>query len=73
VTQTAALLTGYLIAFERAGFVISTFIYLVLQARILGSRRLRRDLIVSIVISLLAFGLFDRLLQVSLPDGDWFR
>jgi putative tricarboxylic transport membrane protein len=72
VAQTAALLTGYLVAFERAGFVIATFIYLVLQARILGSRRLRRDLIVSIVISLLAFGLFDRLLQVSLPDGDWF-
>jgi hypothetical protein len=73
VIQTAALLTGYLVAFERAGFVIATFIYLVLQARILGSRHLRRDLIVSIVISLLAFGLFDRLLQVSLPGGDWFR
>ena len=71
VIQTAALLTGYLIAFERAGFVLSTFIYLVLQARILGSRHLRRDLIVALVISLLAFGLFDRLLQVSLPDGDW--
>ena len=64
VAQTAALLTGYLIAFERAGFVLSTFIYLVLQARILGSRHLRRDLIVALVISLLAFGLFDRLLQV---------
>ena len=71
VIQTAALLTGYLIAFERAGFVLSTFIYLVLQARILGSRHLRRDLIVALVISLLAFGLFDRLLQVSLPGGDW--
>ena len=73
VALTAALLTGYLIAFERAGFVISTFIYLVLQARILGSRRLRRDLIVALVISLLAFGLFDRLLQVSLPGGEWIE
>ena len=73
VIQTAALLTGYLIAFERAGFVVSTFIYLVLQARILGSRRLRRDLIVALAISLLAFGLFDRLLQVSLPGGDWIE
>jgi putative tricarboxylic transport membrane protein len=73
VAQTAALLTGYLIAFERAGFVIATFIYLVLQARILGSRHLRRDLIVALVISVLAFGLFDRLLLVSLPGGSWFE
>lgn len=72
VVQTAAVLAGYVMLFERAGFVIATFIYVVLQSRILGSRHLRRDVLVALAISVLAYGLFDRLLQVKLPAGDWF-
>ena len=72
VVQTAAVLAGYVILFERAGFVIATFVYVVLQSRILGSRHLRRDVLVSLAISVLAYGLFDRLLQVKLPAGAWF-
>jgi putative tricarboxylic transport membrane protein len=71
VAQTAALLIGYLLAFERVGFVASTALYLVLQSRILGSRRLGRDVIIALAISGLAFGVFDQLLQVKLPRGDW--
>ena len=73
VVETAALLTGYLLFFERLGFVIATFTYLTLQSRILGSRRLRRDLLVALAITLLAFGVFDRLLDVKLPSGYWLE
>ena len=72
VVQTAAVLAGYVMLFERAGFVIATFLYVVLQSRILGSRHLRRDLIVALAIGVLAYALFDRLLQVKLPAGAWF-
>ena len=72
VLQTAAVLAGYVLLFERAGFVIATFVYVVLQSRILGSRHLRRDVLVALAISVLAYGLFDRLLQVNLPAGAWF-
>jgi hypothetical protein len=71
VMQTAVVLAAYLAAFERIGFVVATLAYLVLQARIFGSRATRRDVIVSLVITVVAYGVFDRLLQVRLPSGDW--
>ena len=73
VIYTAALLTAYVVAFERVGFVIATCTYLVLQSRLLGSRQLRRDVVVALTIAVLAFVVFDRLLQVTLPRGVWFE
>jgi len=73
VMQTAILLTAYLLAFERVGFVPATVVYLVLQSRVLGSRNLRRDAIVAVALTLAAYGIFDRVLDVKLPAGQWLE
>lgn len=73
VLVTAALLAGYVLAFERLGFVAATMIYLPLQARILGSRRLVRDAIVAVALTMVAYAVFDRVLDVKLPAGEWFE
>ena len=64
---TAALLGAYAVAFERAGFVTATAVFMTLQARVLGSRRWMRDLLISIGVAGAAFLLFDRLLNIRLP------
>jgi putative tricarboxylic transport membrane protein len=68
---TAALLVTYALAFERIGFVAATSLFMALEARVLGSRRWVRDLIVSIAVTIVAYVLFDRLLNVKLPWGEW--
>lgn len=73
LAMTALLLTAYAVAFERLGFIASTTAFMTLQARVLGSRRWLRDLIVSLAVAILAYGLFDRLLHVRLPWGDWLE
>jgi putative tricarboxylic transport membrane protein len=73
VIETAILLMAYLLAFERIGFVPATIAYLMLQPRILGSRNLRRDAIVAVALTLVAYGVFDRVLAVKLPPGQWLQ
>jgi len=68
---TAALLSAYIVAFERIGFVLATSLFMIFEARVLGSRRWLRDLIVSVAVTIVAFVLFDRLLNVKLPWGAW--
>lgn len=67
VIFTAGLLAAYVLAFERLGFVPATIVYVPLQARILGSRKLWRDVIVAVALTLLAYAVFDRVLDVKLP------
>jgi hypothetical protein len=47
--------------------VPATVIYLSLQARILGSRRLLRDVIVAVALTIVAYAVFDLALDVKLP------
>lgn len=70
--HTAALLGAYLLAFERLGFILATSSFMWLQARVLGSRRWARDLMVALAVTATAYVLFDRLLNVKLPWGLWF-
>ena len=63
----AVLLAAYVAVLERAGFVTSTTVLMTLTARVLGSRRWVRDLLVSALVAGSAFLLFDRLLSVKLP------
>lgn len=81
---TTALLVGYALGFERIGFVAATSLFMALEARVLRHRRpwsaeaLReggwvRDLIVSIAVTVVAYVIFDRLLNVKLPWGQWLE
>ncbi len=64
---TVGLLALLPVALERVGFLTAASVYLVVQARVLGSRRLRRDVVVSVALVALTFVVFTRLLHVSLP------
>lgn len=64
-----AALAGFAIALEYAGFVVSAALFTVVTARILGSRHLLRDVIVAIVLPVLVYLAFTRLLDIFLPAG----
>lgn len=55
--------------FVPLGFVLSGAAYLVVEARILGSRRLARDILASVLFALGLDLLFVRILTVDLPHG----
>lgn len=61
------LMAIYVLTFQPVGFVISTTIFIVAAARILGSRHLLRDTIVAVLVAGSIFYLFTQLLRVSLP------
>ncbi|MBU2663706.1 tripartite tricarboxylate transporter TctB family protein [Actinoplanes bogorensis] len=62
-------LVGFAIALEYAGFVVSAALFIVLTARVLGSRHLVRDVIVAIVLPIAIYLSFTRLLDIFLPAG----
>jgi putative tricarboxylic transport membrane protein len=67
LVMTALLLAAYAALFERLGFIAATTIFMTLEARVLGSRRWARDAVVSVVVAVAAYTLFDRVLNVRLP------
>ncbi|MFC4561061.1 tripartite tricarboxylate transporter TctB family protein [Nocardiopsis mangrovi] len=60
---------GYAALLLPLGFWQTSSAFLVVAARILGSRRPLRDLVIGLVFSLAVYFLFDRLLGVTLPPG----
>ena len=61
--------TGYYGQANRKTFVLSAAAYLLIEARILGSRSLVRDAIVAVLFALVIYWLFDGFLTVDLPNG----
>ncbi len=69
VALMLVLLAAYTMALEPLGYVVSTIIFFVVAARVLGSRRLARDLIISMILAPGIYYLFDQVLRVTLPQG----
>jgi putative tricarboxylic transport membrane protein len=69
VISTAVLTFGYLPLVERIGFVVTTFMYMLLFAWVLGERRWPRLLLFAILVPLVVFTLFSTALHVPLPRG----
>ena len=65
----AAGLVGFAVALEYAGFVVSAVGFFVWTARVLGSRNWIRDSVVAVVLSLVIYLTFTRLLDLFLPGG----
>jgi putative tricarboxylic transport membrane protein len=65
----AAGIVAYLLLVERGGFVVASAVLFWSTARAFNSQRPYRDAAFSVVISVGAFLLFARLLQLSLPAG----
>jgi putative tricarboxylic transport membrane protein len=59
----------FLLAFVPVGFVLTAVPYLVVQARILGSRALIRDSIAAVVFVVAIYFVFVRFLGIDLPNG----
>lgn len=66
---TALASGAFLLAFTPLGFVLSAIPYLVVQARILGSRALVRDVIAAAAFIVALYVLFVKVLTIDLPNG----
>lgn len=64
-----ALLVAYAYALDPIGYVVSTSVFFVGAARVLGSRVLARDITVAVALSIGIFLVFTRLLGTYLPSG----
>jgi putative tricarboxylic transport membrane protein len=60
---------AYMLLLEPAGYLPATTAFIAVEARLLGSRRWRRDLIASIVIAASVYTLSGALLGIRLPPG----
>lgn len=67
LVMTAAVLLGYVLFFERIGYLASTAAMIFVTARILKSRNWIRDLIASAAVSGAAYFVFETLLKKGLP------
>jgi len=63
------ILVVYAFALDPLGYWIATSLLFIASARTLGSRRLRRDVIIGVALSLVVYLLFTRALGVRLPEG----
>ena len=60
---------AYALLLERAGYLPATTAFIAVEARLLGSRRWRRDLAAGAVIAASVYALFGSLLGIRLPPG----
>ncbi len=65
----SALLVLYALLVVPLGYVIATALLFFAAARVLGSRQLVRDIVVSLVLTILVYVAFTRFLDISLPEG----
>jgi putative tricarboxylic transport membrane protein len=66
---TALVLVAYPFALDRLGYIIGTTLFVPLVARILGSHKLVRDLLIGAVLAVLIYVGFTRVLGIRLPAG----
>lgn len=67
----SAALVGYSLVVEHSGvgYVLATAAFFVVAARLLGSRRVGRDLVVGVTVPIVIYLGFTRLLDIPLPQG----
>lgn len=66
---TVLALVAYPLAMDRLGYIIGTALFVPLVARILGSHKLVRDVIIGVVLAVLIYVGFTRVLSIRLPAG----
>ncbi len=62
-------LVGYASLLHPLGYTIATALFFPVVGRILGSRRLKRDIIIGVALGLIIYLAFTRILGVRLPAG----
>ena len=66
-----ASLLGYVALLTPFGYALATTIFLAVASRVLGSRHLRRDIVVGALLGVITSYAFTRWLGVRLPVGPW--
>ncbi|MCY4635901.1 MAG: tripartite tricarboxylate transporter TctB family protein [Acidobacteria bacterium] len=66
---SALIFLAYILLLEPLGYLLATAAFIALEARLLGSRRWRRDLLAALVVSVSVYALFSLLLGLRLPAG----
>ena len=69
ICATLATMLGFALVLERLGFLLATFLLMVLLLRAIEAPRWPKVFIVALVTALLSYGLFAWLLGVPLPAG----
>jgi len=69
IGATLATMLGFAVVLERLGFLLATFLLMVLLLRAIEAPRWPKVFFVALVTSLLSYGLFAWLLGVPLPAG----
>lgn len=69
IGATLATMLGFALVLERLGFLLATFMLMVLLLRAIEAPRWSKVFIVALATSLLSYGLFAWLLGVPLPAG----
>lgn len=64
-------LVCYAMILEKVGFVIATFLLLIILFRVIGSRKWLFALMTSAIVVFLSYLLFVTLLKVEMPSGIW--
>jgi putative tricarboxylic transport membrane protein len=64
-----AALLAYALGLEPVGFVLASAAFFIGAARILGSTRLIRDIVVAVPLALVVYLAFTRILEIHLPRG----
>jgi putative tricarboxylic transport membrane protein len=68
---TVASLLGYVALLTPFGYALATSVFFVVSARVLGSRRPGRDIVVGVLLGAITSYAFTRWLGVRLPVGPW--
>ncbi len=64
-----ASIVAYIVMLEPVGYVLTTFVFLLVQLRVVESRSWRLSLITSVTAAIFSFVIFKVFLKVPLPEG----
>jgi len=71
LVQFVIAIASYMFILERAGFVLSSYVFLVVSMWLLGSRKLFLNLWVSALSLAMVYLIFQTIFSVVLPSGTW--
>lgn len=69
VALVAAILIGYVFVLDVLGYIVATAVFFVTVTRVVGSRRLARNLAIGVILSVAVYFGFTEILDVRLPAG----
>ncbi len=71
LVQFVIAIASYMLILERAGFVLSSYVFLVVSMWLLGSRKWVLNLWVSALSLAVVYAIFQTIFSVVLPSGSW--